>query len=270
MLLGGSLLLFYQFAWNRKNLQFKLVDLFWYAQIILFGVYGNYILRFWALGYLSSAKANFLYNFSPFFSAFYSYLIFDERINKRQWLGLTIGLVGMIPILMNSSPDEVIIENRFFLSLPELATILSVMFHTYSWIIVRKLVRDQEYHPVTVNGITMTSGGMLALITSLFVEEQVPIPDISAFIGWLLLVILISNIICYSLYGYLLKQYTATFLSFANFLSPIFGAFYGWAFLNETITFHFFISGLIVFTGLYIFYLDEFRKNRTHLALNAS
>lgn len=257
MLLGGLILLFYQYTYAYNNFKFDSKHLFLYLQVILFGIYGNYILRFWALGYLPSSKTNFFYNLAPFFSAFYSYLLFNEHMSRRQWIGLAVGLLGMAPMMISSSLNESIPGEFLFISLPEIAVIISVLFHSYSWIIVKKLVRDYHYHPLMLNSITMTSGGVLALLTSFCFENQGAISDPVTFGGWLLLVVIISNIICYGLYGHLLKTYSATFLSFSGFLSPLFGALYGWAFLRESITWHFYLSALIVFLGLYLFYKDE-------------
>lgn len=257
MLLGGLILLSYQFIYNRKHCKFNTSNIPLFIQAMLSGIYLNYILRFWALNYLTSSKTNFFYNLAPFFSSFYSYLLFDERMSKKQWLGLAIGLIGIIPILLQGGDMESIAGSYWKISLPEAAVIVSVLCHSYSWIVVRKLVRTHEYHPMMINGITMTSGGLFALLTSYMLEQQGPINDPTTFFGWLVLVVLVSNIVCYSLYGHLLKTYTATFLSFAGFLSPLFSAFYGWAFLHEQITWHFYMSGIIVFIGLYLFYQDE-------------
>ncbi len=108
-----------------------------------------------------------------------------------------------------------------------------------------------------VNGICMTAGGFLALVTSFFTEEFMPVTNILPFVGLLAAVILISNLVCHNLYGYLLRKYTATFLSFAGFMGPLFAAFYGWLLMNEAITWHFYISSVIVFFGLFLFYQDE-------------
>ena len=115
-----------------------------------------------------------------------------------------------------------------------------------------------------INGLTMTFGGFLALITSFFVEKNICITNSAAFAGYLALVILISNIICHNLYGYLLRRYTATFLSFAGFLTPLFAAFYGWLFLHETITAEYYLSAVIVFIGLFVFYYEEVKKEAIH------
>lgn len=269
MLLGGVLLLSYQFLYNKKHCKFDTNNIPLFIQAMLTGIYFNYILRFWALNYLTSSKTNFFYNLAPFFSSFYSYMLFDERMSKKQWMGLAVGLVGIAPMLIQGTDTESIAGGIWEISLPEIAVIISVLCHSYSWIVVRKLVRTHEYHPMMINGITMTSGGIFALLTSYMVEQQGTIADPFTFCGWLLLVVLVSNIVCYSLYGHLLKTYTATFLSFAGFLSPLFSAFYGWAFLHEQITWHFYASASIVFVGLYVFYQDEITSLQQRHALNS-
>ena len=260
MLLGGVILLLYQRLWSPSQFRFKKKHLWLFIQLVFFGVYINYIFRFWALNYLPSSKTCFLYNFSPFLSSFYLYLLYNERMTNRQWGGLIIGFLGMIPILLSSSQDESLMGSFLFISLPEFAVLLSVATHSYSWIVLRKLVRDKQYDPTMANGLSMTTGGLLALMTSFFIEGVPQVADVSTFSFWLCLATLISNIICYNLYAFLLRQYTPTFLSFAGFLAPLFAAFYGWAFLGEIITWHFYVSACIVFSGLYIFYKDEMKN----------
>lgn len=261
MLVGGSILLAYQYWGAREGFRIVWKHRWLYLQMILFGIYITYILRFWALNYLPSSKTCFLYNLSPFLSSLYLYLLFGERMSKRQWVGLIIGFLGLIPILIATTPQEELFGEFLFVSWPELVILLSVATHSYSWIVMRKMVRYKSYSPIMINGLSMACGGLLALITSLIVEGTPPlITDVAPFVGWLMFVVIVSNIICYNMYGSLLKRYSPTFLSFAGFLAPIFAGFYGWAFLNETITWHFYVSNIIVFIGLYIFYQEELKQ----------
>jgi len=262
MLIGGLILLAYQHL--SPNQRFKIKKRHWwlFAQIVLFGIYFNYMLRFWALSNenLSSSKTCFLYNLSPFMSAIYSYFFFNEKITRKKLMGLIIGFLGFIPILLTTSTKEQFLGEIAFISLPEFAVIVSVALHAYSWVVMRKLIRDKDYAPTMVNGLTMAVGGVLGLITSLFTSGLFPVKNAVQFSGWLAAVIIISNIICFNLYGHLLKRYSVTFLSFAGFLAPLFAALYGWGFLGETITWHFYASSALVFVGLYIFYKEEIKK----------
>jgi len=257
MFAGGLILLAYQYFSPNHNFYIKKKHIWYFVQIILFGVYFNYILRFWALQSLTSYKTAFIYNLSPFMSAIYSYFFFKEKLVGRKLYGLIIGFLAMIPILITSSPTEKFLGEISFLSLPEIAVFISVAFHSYSWVVMRKLVKDKSYSPVMVNGITMAAGGILALVTSMITEGFFPVTNTIPFVGWLAAVIIISNIFCYNLFGHLLKKYTATFLAFAGFLGPLFAALYGWLLLGEKVTWHFYISSIFVFFGLYLFYQDE-------------
>lgn len=260
--ISGIILLAYQYFYAHKQFRFKKKHLWLYAQIIFFGIYITYLLRFWALQEMPSAKTCFLYNLSPFISSLYSYIFFNERMSGKQWLGLGIGCIGLLPILLTTSPAEQLVGEVSFLSFAEIAVILSVATHSYGWIVMRKLVRDKSYAPAMVNGLSMTVAGILALISSFLVEGFQLVSDPVPFAGGLAFVIITSNIICYNLYGHLLRTYTATFLSFAGFLGPLFAALYGWFFLGETITWHFYLSSIIVFIGLYLFYQDELQNHK--------
>ena len=259
MFIAGSILLTYQYFYEHQQFRFKWKDLKYFLQIILLGIYASYILRFWAMQTLSAPKASFFFNLSPLFTALYSYLMFKEKLSRKQWVGLAIGFLGMIPILLSTSSGEANLGEFARISWPELAIFGAVATAAWSWIVVRKLIRDKSYAPAMVNGLCMFVGGGLALITAFFVESCTPVGNFLPFVGLLATIILISNIFCHNLYGYLLKHYSATFLSFCGFLTPLFTAFYSWVFLSEKVTWHFYASAGIVFIGLFIFYKDELK-----------
>ncbi len=238
--------------------------------MVVLGILVTYVLRFWALRDLPAAKTNFLYNLSPFMSSVFSYFIFNEKMSYKKWFGLSIGCIGLLPILFTSNPLEIFWGGFSFLSIPKIAIIVSVTTHTYSWILVRKLVKEKSYSPMMINGIMMFAGGILALILSFITEGFTPVAyeNIALFTSVLAAIITLSNIICYNLYAALLKQYTATFLSFAGFLSPMFTAVYGWILLGETVTWQFYLSSIIVFIGLYLFYQEELQDATKECALD--
>jgi drug/metabolite transporter (DMT)-like permease len=261
MFVAGALLLGYQYFFARHAFEFKRSHLTSYAQIIFFGIYATYILRFWAFESVSATKAMFLFNLSPFFSTLYSYFFLNEKLSRTQWAGLSLGFIGLIPVLLTTSKGELALGEFYFLSWQECAIIVSVAMHSYSWIVMKKLVRDRSNSPMVINGICMSMGGLMALVTSVCVEGWAPVTNVAYFFSVLAFVIIISNIICHNLYCYLLREYSATLVSFGGFLGPPFAAFYGWILFGESITWHFYVTFCIVGFGLYLFYKDEFNKN---------
>lgn len=260
MFIAGGILLIYQYFLPSR--QFKVKSKHWliFAQIIVLGMYVTYALRLYALDVLPVWKVSFFYNLSPFLSAFYAYFLFRERLSVKQWIGLSIGLLGMMPTLISKSPSEATLNEFFYVSTYELFLFVSVSLHCYSWLLIQKLVHHKNYDTSIVNGVCMASAGFLSLITSYTVEGPAPVYDPATFCKGLFFMVFVSNILCHNIYAGLLRKYSATFMSFTSFLSPLFAALYGWAFFQETITWHFYTSVIIVLIGLYLFYQDELKN----------
>jgi drug/metabolite transporter (DMT)-like permease len=271
MIFGGSLLLGYYRFIARQKVAIKKSDWSLFARIITFHIFCAYTLEFWALEYVTSAKACLLYNLSPFVTALLSYILFAEKLSLRQLCGLAIGFLGFVPILLSQGLPELLSWHFGFVSIYELALIGSVVSSAYGWIIMKELIH-KGYAFVMINGIGMTGGGILALLLSFYKEgmpmmKQVPVfsqtlvmrygnvGESMIMLGvYSLALILIANIICYNLYGYLLSRYSPTFLSFAGFMTPLFAALLGWLFLGEQVTWHFFATIGLVVLGLYLFH----------------
>jgi len=271
MIAAGLLLLGYKYATADKEFTISRNDYALVARIIFFHIFCAYYLEFWALQYVTSAKACLLYNLSPFITAVFSYLLFSERLTQRQCLGLIVGFGGFIPILMTQE----IVENTecgiSFLSLYEAALIASVTASAYGWMTMKQLM-EKGYSFVVVNGIGMLGGGLLSLGMS-FIKEGYPhiksVPAVIPYVAdvyslslenicmlgvYTFSLIIIANVIGYNMYAYLLTRYSATLLSFAGFVTPLFAAVIGWLMLGEMVTWHFFATLVIVLYGLYLFH----------------
>ncbi len=263
MFIAGLLLLFYQYFFTNQRLKFHWEHLSLYVQVVMFSIYIPYILRFWGLIYMPSYKASLLYNLGPFISYLLGYCFYKEKITWHKVIGLIIGFCGLLPTLMASAPTEEAAGGIAFMSWPELSIIASVSSLAYGWIVLRTLIKDHRYPPALVNGMSMFAGGLLALVTSHIFESRSCIIDSGQFFVILALIILFSNVIGHNLYGWLLRFYTPTFMAFASFLTPIFAALYGWMFLGEAVAWHFYLSTIMVFSGLAIFYHGEMKEKDT-------
>ncbi|MBA3815199.1 MAG: DMT family transporter [Parachlamydiaceae bacterium] len=263
MLFAGIIMLAYQFFCNRKEFTFKKEHFWRVFRLALFNIYLTNVFEFWGLKYLTSFKTCFIYSLSPFISAILSYFLFADKISLRKGFGLAIGFFGFLPILMcGSSSSEDLTGRILFLSWAEVAVIFAAISSVYGWILLKQLVSENGYSPFMANGLSMTLGGTMALFHSSISEtwDPLPVSQMFPFLECALLLILVSNLICYNLYGYLLKRYSATFISFAGFTTPFFTALFGWFFLGEIVTWPFYLSAAIVLAGLYTFYQEELKQ----------
>jgi drug/metabolite transporter (DMT)-like permease len=265
MALAAVLLLAFLFVVKRSSFKLSKKQLLSLGILGFFSIYLSNILEFWGLQYLSAAKTCFIYSLSPFFAALFSYLHFNEKMNVRKWIGLSIGFVGFIPVLLMQTGSEELLNAFQFLSWPTLAIMGAAICSIYGWVLLRLVVKGkEETSPLMANGVSMLFGGILALGHSFFVDGWNPIPIAAghggAFMQGTLLMTLVSNIICYNLYGMMLKRYTATFLSFVGLLSPIFASLSGWLFLGETPSWVILASTGIVSLGMWIVYQAELKQ----------
>lgn len=256
LLLLGTLALF-----SRKQFKLEKTDLFTFIKISFFHIYLAFIAEFWGLQYISGPKVALLFNFGPFITALLSYFMLRERLIWQQILGLLISFLGFLLIIFEQVPAEQIAGEIFSISLPEIAILVSATSSVYAWLTIQKLGAKQ-YTPIFINGVGMLGGGLLALLTvPLF--ESYPSLDLTQFGElslWVGLLILISNVFCYNMYAWLLKRYSATFLSITSLTIPVFAALWEWLFLGKNMSSIFYLALVIISTGLLLFYLGESKR----------
>lgn len=260
MLFAGILLLSYQFLFERKNFRINLKTLLTICYFGLVAFYITNIAEIWGINNMVSSKACLIYSVSPFLTALLAYFALGEVLSIKKWLGMIIGFLGLLPIIYSQTPIERSAGTFGFFTLAELAVLIAATTSVYGWILLKKVINEHKCLPIMANGVAMTLGGSLALVHSYISGENwnpIPVNSYAQFAQNVLILCLISNIICYNLYGHLLKRYSATFMSFAGLVSPLFASMFGWLFLGETVSWYFFISITLFTIGLTIFHQEE-------------
>ena len=77
---------------------------------------------------------------------------------------------------------------------------------------LQKMVKREKVPILVANGLSMMVGGALALAHSYGAGEvwnPLPIRDGWVFLRYVVAMGLISNVLCYNLYGFLLRRYSA-------------------------------------------------------------
>ena len=261
MVIAGALMLAYT-AWRHpSSLRLNRSS---FTRLILLGFFNIYltnVLELWGLKHLTSFKTCFLYSLSPFLSALFSYFLIKETLTIRKWVGLCVGFLGLWPMLSTQGSGELSTGTMLGFSGAEVAVLCAVISSVLGWIFLGQLVRNDDCPPAVANGFSMVLGGFLALIQSAIFEPWAPLP-ITNYAIWIestIFLIIVSNIICYNLYGHLLREFSPTFMAFAGLSTPLFTALFGWIFYGEVVTPSFFLSLAVVFFGLLIFYFEEIK-----------
>lgn len=223
-----------------------------FCKILLAALCTSYIpviLKALALQSLPSGQFALIGSIDPIVTAVYSKILLKQNLSKKNVLGLILVTISLI---LSSG-----INYNLTFNYAHLIAILSLIVNRFGWILIQKLVKETTITPEQISGITMTIGGILSLITATIFTNFNSITVYQPIKFYILLIytILMGNIIGLTLYAHLLKKYSATFLSLASFLVPLFVQTLGWLFLNEQLTINFIISLIFSFLGIYIFNL---------------
>lgn len=264
MAFAGLILLGYQLLTKASQFKMKKQEFILICALGFINIYLTNIFEILGLKTITSAKACLIYSISPFLAALFSFFIFSEVLTKKKWLGMTLGFIGLFLLMLegalnNPSGGSLLSQFGHF-ERGDIYLTVAVCFSVYGWILLKKILCTYNKTPLFVNGLSMFLGGSFALVHSFIAGESwnpLPISDPSPFVRNTLLICLISNVICYNLYGYLLKKYSATYLSFAGLVSPLFASLFGWLFLDETVSYVFAIAFLFFMFGLMIFHREE-------------
>lgn len=255
MIFAGALLTTY-YAFTEKNHSHTYPtrsDIRLFIGIIAFHIYLAYMLDLWALQYISSCDASLIYTLSPFVTAIISYWWFKERLTGIQWSGMLIGFISCLPLIIETNCNPSSLQGI-------VGMFGSMVASSLGWITFKELTDNRRYSPFIINGVGMVFGGMAALVTSYFTESwypTYPISDWSLFLLYTGMIIIIGNFVVYNAYGYLLRKYSATFLSYAGLTTPIFAALYGWFFLHEYLSPYLAVAVLGIAFGLYCFNIKQ-------------
>ncbi len=101
----------------------------------------------------------------------------------------------------------------------------------------------------------------MAFLHSFYFDAWTPIPvepgKFGAFFLSVSMMTLVSNLICYNLYSFLLKRLTATFLSFVGLLSPIFTSISSFIILGESVSWQIILSTFFMLFAMWMVYRSE-------------
>lgn len=253
LVIAGGILLTYQLIKDKDSFKtLKNWKLIVFASVLNAYITNAYGL--WGFRYLPTGIASFIYNLSPFVTAILSYFILKTTLTKRQIIGLCGGILGFLPALVFGASFTSDISLTLFI-LAFFAVLFSMLAGSYGWIAIKQLVYDEKIPLVLVNGITLFLGGVFSFMHSAAFERNIPFNYEILF--YIILLAVISQVICYTFYSFLLKRYSPVFMSFASLISTAFTAILARIIFGEAITVSFIISMIIVSTSLYIFYQDE-------------
>lgn len=195
-----------------------------YPGIYMFGM--SYALVYFAEGYISSGLASVLFAAFPFFVGFLSrWLLPQEQLTTRGWIGLVIGFGGIVII----SLDSLSLSGNLFLG-----TVMGVaapLVSAYGVLLYKRQFADEKLLPTL--SIQMTAGGLPLLLVALLFEDMSAFHMTREAVGSILYLAIAGTVITFLGYFWLLRRIRIGHASLIAFITPLVAILIGVVLFSE-------------------------------------
>ncbi|MGW8426270.1 DMT family transporter [Peribacillus simplex] len=204
---------------------------------------------FLSLRTITASESSILTFTNPLLVVVFGTIFSKTRYKLYQWIGVSLGLVGVI-ITMGA-------QLEFKVGI--LFGILSAVFWAISTLLAKKWGAISDTW--VLSAYQMLFGGLLLLLGSFIFEKPFfKMNGHSLFI--LLWLSIMSSIVQFAVWYYLLQKSDPGKTSAFLFLAPFFGVLSGWALLGEPIYTSLLIGGLFIIIGIYLVNSNFQKENK--------
>jgi drug/metabolite transporter (DMT)-like permease len=162
---------------------------------------------------------------NPLLLAVFSGVVLNTVINKREWLGLSLGLLGVLIVLYGASSWEGTITTKGIIWL-----IIALPAIVAGTLIQKRYAQNVDL----ITGSSYQYGATLIFFTFLSFTTEIGIVDWNiTFVATLAWLILVLSVIAVLLLLYMIRHGEATRVASYFYLVPPFTAFQGWLFFDE-------------------------------------
>jgi drug/metabolite transporter (DMT)-like permease len=235
--------------WERRHRPAPSWTLRDVGQLVVLGLLGvalNQFLFVVGLSHTSVAHSSIFANTTPILILLLASARGLERLTGWKLLGVTVALAGVVLLrkLDTSSHGEATLLGDFLTFCGALA---------FSIFTVLAKPQTKRYGGITVNTFSYTGGALLMTPVTLWKAAGFDFRAVP-FSAWaaVLYMALLPSVICYLIYYYALARMEASRLAAFSYLQPVLAIVFGILILHEPVTFGLIVSGLVIFSGVYI------------------
>ncbi len=187
---------------------------------------------------VSSSVAALAIATAPIWMAIFS-SIWGHRITRQEWLGIAIGLVGIVLLNLGGSLHG------------DVTSALLLIFAAASWsfgsVWGKRLAMPQGLMAAAAQ---MLVGGVVLMIVSAYAKEQWPAHISPKSWGAMLFLVVLGSLVAYSAYQYLLKTVRPLVASSNTFVNPVVAFIVGIWLANEVVTTNEYIALAVILAGV--------------------
>ncbi len=238
--LAGLMLMLIQRRWSWDKQAVRA-----YFAVAL-GIYGAMISVYWGAQFIPSGLISVLFGLTPIVTGIMAMALMGERsLSVFKLTGILVAIAGLM-LIFNA---DLVLGEQAYLGI--IAVLCSVVIHSLSAILVKKI--DAQ-----VTALELTTGGLLISVGAYLVTwflsgngwpEQIPVRAMSSivYLG------VFGSVLGFFMYFYALKRLSAVTIALVTLISPVIALMLGFALNGERLSAEVLAGSGLVLLGLMIY-----------------
>ncbi len=217
-----------------------------------------YVLVYWAEQHISSGLTAVLYATMPFVVAVMARLIVGDALTMRKLGGIALGVTGVWFIYADSVRLG---GSQSVLGIG--AVLLSVFFAALSTVLLKRF--GKEFNALVMLVLPFWVGGTLVLAAGAPVEKSNPLTYDAQTWGTILYLAILGSGVAFTLLFWVIQRVDVTVVAYQTFIIPVLALFFGWVFLDETVTSRLALGSALILAGIAVATLRRTATRRARI-----
>ena len=219
-----------------------------------FSLIGSQFFTYVATSYLSSGMIALMFGLAPIMAGFIGRFIFDQQLNRLQWIGMCIAISGLAFISFSG-------VNQHISPIGIGLMLLAVFSYAMSMFWVKKVNADVAPMAQATGSILISTLAASLIVPFIWGNLPTTLPSMKSMLA-LAYTVVMASLVAMFCYFYLVRNIQATTLSLTNVMTPVLAMILGSIFNHEKITLGMLIGTTILLLGLFIYFYRDLQANR--------
>jgi len=239
----SGIILWIYFFYKGYSLPRSRTALIIYAQFAILNFTLGYALTYWSTQFIYSNLGAILWAMFPLSVTFMAHFALPaERLHKRKFFSILIGLMGVIMIVYNG--NSLGTEKAVY---GIIGTLSAVVLASWPNVYLKK--NPGVVEPIHLNAVSQSLAGLMLISSSFIFERGQTMLWTWGNTAALLYLSIFGTVIAWSINIWLFKKITVTQISYIAFFPPMIAAVLGWVILDEYLSPLAILGAVLVITG---------------------
>ncbi|GEL76612.1 DMT family transporter [Tenuibacillus multivorans] len=200
----------------------------------------------WSETVINSNTTSVINALTPIFTALIGYLFFSKRLQKKQWIGILTGFLGII-ILM-----EFQIQHLFGSDFIGIGTmVLATIFYGFGSQYLKKHLQKTDL--IITTTVSLFVASLVGLLIALVVHDMPAFAEFDLSVTLIVLALgALGSGLAHIILYYMIINGTPEFATTVAYIIPISAMIASYLILEEPITANLILGMLIIFSGIYL------------------